>query len=143
MTKVINSNSGGDQLPTATDAECKVRRAFLVNSGAIKPAAKADVVIKKDGSQVLSTRKSSREWRKKLIDQGVISPHSDYNPPVSRGKYTPSDEGEYDPQPIESEEEYVRRRNNYLWMISDILRARRELRLVLGKKSDSDPDWYF
>ena len=143
MTRVINSNSV-EQLPLATDAECKIRRSLLIASGAIKPAAKADIIARKDGTQVLSTRKSSKAWRQKLIDQGVINTSFVYIPTSdSKCGYVPSDEGEYDPQPIGSESEYIRRKNNYLWMISDILRTRRELRLVLGKKAEDDPDWYF
>lgn len=143
MTKVINTKNSGDQLPLATDAECKVRRALLVASGAIKPAGKAEVITKKDGSQVLSTRRSSRAWRNKLIEQGLIDPNMSYESPSDRSDYIPSDEGEYSPKPVESDEEYARRKHNYLWMIADILRTRRELKLILGKKSDNDPDWYF
>ncbi len=141
MAKVINSKSE-DQLPVASDAECKVRRAMLVNSGVIIPANKSDVITKKDGSQVLSTRRSSRALRKQLIEQGIINPNFTYEA-TDREGFVPSEEGEYDPQPIQSDAEYERRKNNYLWMISDILRTRRELRLILGKKADDDPDWYF
>ena len=141
--KVINSNESSDQLPVASDAECKVRRALLVSGGVIKPAGKSETIIKKDGTQVLSTRKSSRAWRQKLIDQGIIDPNPSYTPATSREGFTPDDEGEYSTQPINSDEEYERRKSVYLWMVSDILRTRRELRLILGKKSENDPDWYF
>jgi hypothetical protein len=141
MTKVINSNE--DQLPLADEAECKMRRALLIANGTIVPVGKVDIISKKDGSQVLSTRKTSKVWRAQLIDQGVIDPEPVYETFNIRRGCTSDEEGEYDPQPIRSEGEYARRKSNYLWMISDILRVRRELKLVLGKKSDDDPDWYF
>jgi len=142
MTKLINSND--EQLPLANEIECKVRRALLVASGTIMPVGKADIITKKDGSQVLSTRRSSKEWRTKLIEQGIIDPECQYEPVSGvRSGNLSREEGEYNPQPIQSDKEYMRRKDNYLWMISDILRVRRELRLVLGKKADDDPDWYF
>lgn len=141
MIKVINSND--EQLPLASEEECTTRRAFLVFNGTIKPAGKTDVTVKKDGSQALSTRRSSRALRNKLIEQRIINPEPSYKAPIIRCRHTASEEGEYDPQPIKSDNEYIRRRDNYLWMVSDILRVRRELKLVLGKKADNDPDWYF
>lgn len=143
MTRIINSNEDASQLPLASESECKTRRALLISSGVIKPAGKAELVEKKDGPQALSTRKSSRAWRRKLIDQGIIDPDPTYKPALTRRNYSPSDEGQYEPKPIQSEEEYIRRRNNYLWMVSDILKTRKNLRLILGKKADNDPDWYF
>ena len=141
MVKLINSND--EQLPLAGETECRVRRAFLIAGGIIKPAGKVDIIVKKDGSQVLSTRRSSKEWRSKLIEQGIIEPDFEYKPVSVRTGNLCREEGTYDPQPIRSDEEYERRRDNYLWMISDLLRVRRELKLVLGKKDDEDPDWYF
>lgn len=142
MTKMINSNN--EQLLFANDAECKDRRSFLIETGAIVPANKADLVTKKDGSVVLSTRRPSRELRNNLIEQQIIDPDFQYKSGqrVRDGNLS-REEGEYDPQPIKNEEEYVRRRDNYLWMISNILHVRRELKLVLGKKLDEDPDWHF
>jgi len=141
MTKLLNTKKNSDT-PIATDTECKARRSVLIAMGAIVPARKADLITKKDGSIILSTRKQSRIKRQRLVDQGIVDenlcelvPHD-----VS---HKSANEGEYKVKPIQSNAAYLRRRQSYFRIMQEILHSRKELKLILGKKNDNDPDWYF
>jgi len=136
--KLIKSN---EELPLATEEECKERREMLISGGVVKPAGKTELT-KRDGNNILSTKKYSKSYRQKLIDNGLIITSFEYIP-ISRNNYIPSEEGVYNPKPIRTDEEYNNRKNNYLWMTSNMLKTRRDLKLILGKRSDNDPDWYF
>jgi hypothetical protein len=111
--------------------ECENRRVTLIDIGTIKPV----------GSNSPNTTKDKRE---RLISMGIITPipHSQFIP-EEKNDYTPSNIGVYVSTPIQSESEYERRKNNYFWMICDIIQTRRELGLNLDSKSEVDPDWYF
>lgn len=135
-------NTKHDDKPLATDKECEAYRETLIATGIIKPAPRSELIEKKDGTIILSTRRDSRARRERLIEGGVLDPTlcqlvTNPNP------HTPKGEGEYSPKPIESEEEYDRRKRAYFRVMQEILRSRKDLRLVLGKKNDKDPEWYF
>jgi hypothetical protein len=130
------------ELPFASDADCATRRAILISCGVIVPAAKTDYISKKDGSEVISTYRSSRAWRRKLIEQGIIDPKPEYVSTYRRDHMS-GDEGHYESKPITSDDEYERKKEVYLWMVSDILRTRKRLKLVFGEKPENCPDWYF
>jgi len=135
-------NTKRNDEPFATDEECKARRSVLIAMGVIKPATKSDLIEKKDGTIILSTRKESRAGRKQLIDQGIIDPtFCELIPDKSfhKGK----EEGEFKSRPIKSKEEYDKRKQAYFRIMQEILKSRKDLRLVLGKKNDNDPEWYF
>jgi len=133
--------------PIATDRECKVRRGLLISLGVITPCKQP--VVKKGFATTISTEKSARNLRKDLINRGFISPmvnadNSTSFCEVARShSHVPHEEGEYRSRPIQSDEEYDRRRQAYFRMIQEILYSRKKLKLVIGKKRDTDPDWYF
>lgn len=139
MIKIVNSN---DQLPFATDAECKLHRVSLIANGSILPGSKSEVITRKDGTQVLSTKHASRTMRERLIEQGLINPNPEYPGRQTDLDYHGKEEGKYEVTPITTDAEYQRKRALYLWMVHDILKARRELKLVFGQRAD-DPDWFF
>lgn len=129
--------------PIATDAECEFRRSQLIAAGVIKPCD-GKTLINKKNSIAVSTKKSSRIQRNTLIAKGFITPmefRSDPPEPVIK-VVEPKEEGEYHIKPI-TDVNYQRRKEMYLWVIQDILLARKKLNIMPVKKSDSDPDWYF
>jgi hypothetical protein len=133
--------------PIATDRECRAWRSLLISLGVITPCKQP--VVKKGFATTISTEKSARNLRKNLIDKGLISPMVDANNfssfcEIKRShSYVSSEEGEYRPRPVRSDEEYYRRRQVYFRMIQEVLYSRKKLKLVIGKKKDTDPDWYF
>jgi len=131
-----------NEKPLATDEECEVRRRILIATGVIKPALKSELIERKDGTVILSTRRDSRAKRERLIEQGIIDPTL-YQLSIDPSPYTSGGEGEYNPRSIESEEEYDRRKRAYFRIMQEILKSRKDLKLILGKKSDKDPEWYF
>ena len=149
--RVLNTKSVENELPVATDQECQERREFLVKRGVIKPADKLSIINRKSSPPLLSTRAANKEMRRKFIEQGIIKPmmnmlsmKATFCELAPRGKRPcSSEEGEYRPRPIESDEEYFRRRQAYFRAIQEIFYARKKLKLVLGKKRENDPDWYF
>lgn len=117
----------------ATNKECIYRRNFLINAGIITPGN-----IDKD------------RRREDLIKCGLIQPlffkdgsikYCDL--PPNRNYLFYSSEGEYKSKPIISDNDYYRRRQVYFRMIQEVLHSRISLNLILGKKKNSDPDWYF
>jgi len=154
MTKIINSNEEKqkDILPLATDRECRDRRSLLVLLGVIKSGNKSEIIFRKDALPVVSTRKTCRVMREKLIEREIIQPIRELKdgnitfcklPPRKKRRIVEREEGEYKPRPIETDEDYYRRRQVYFRMIQEILYSRKKLKLILGKKKDDDPDWYF
>lgn len=144
MVKVINAKKvKSADLPLATDQECIERRKLLIRSGVIAPANKDSIVFRKNSSPVVNTLESSRTMRKKLIGAGIISTELCYVEPGERRCGGSNDQGEYSPRQITSDEEYERRKQIYFRMMQEILRSRRDLKLILGPKKDDDPDWYF
>ena len=131
-----------NEKPLATDEECTIRRNELIAAGVIQPASKSDLIERKDGSIILSTRKNNYGKRKDLISKGVIDANLCELIPET-GKHQVKEEGEYVSKPITSELEYFRRKQVYFRMMQEILKSRKELKLILGKKNDNDPDWYF
>ena len=131
-----------NEKPLATDKECQIRRSKLIAAGVIQPAPKSDLIERKGGSITLSTRKNNYGKRKKLISKGIIDSNLCHLIPET-GKYKAKEEGEYVSNPIVSELEYFRRKQIYFRMIQEILMSRKELKLILGKKNENDPDWYF
>ena len=140
--KVINTVDKQEDKPIATDEECQVRRNILISSGVVVPAHKSDLITKKDGSVILSTRKSGLARRKELIEKGLIDENLCQLLP-NNVPYQPKEEGEYRCKSIRSEEEYDRRKRAYFRAMQEILHSRKELKLILGKKDDNDPEWYF
>lgn len=152
MVKIINSNKTVQELPIATNRECCDRRNLLVTFGIIKPNNKPDIIFKKDAIPTISTRKTCGNQRKNLIKCGIIQPIEELDdgsitfcelPPKGNRGTINKDEGEYKPQPIKTDEEYYRRRQVYFRMIQEIIYSRKKNKLILGKKKDNDPDWYF
>lgn len=140
MSRVINAN---DSMLFASDSECLERRAQLINAGIIVPANTSELIQKKDGSFVVSTIQSSKEMRKTLISSGLIDPNLCRLLPEKDRPISNLEEGEYKPRPIKTEQEYLRRKQAYFRIMQEILFSRKDLGLVLGKKEDGDPDWYF
>ena len=110
------------ELDIATDEECVERRNELIRAGIIKPNSKNSL-------------------RKNLINKGIIEPNPSY-PLFKSNKTECPDEGEYSVKPIENEEEYNRKKDMYLWMVHDILRTRKKLKLIF-KVNNNESDWYF
>lgn len=124
-----------NNLPLANNEECKLQRKTLIENGIITPNPKNKL-------KIVSTIQTSRSFRKKLIRAGIIDPNPSYRG-SGNNQFVPKEEGEYNPKPIITEEEYYRRRDNYFWMIYDILRVRRELNLDISAKKPDEPSWYF
>lgn len=124
----------------STDSECLQLRNELIKRKIIKPGNPKDIITKGD-NKILSSSKGNRELREYLVDIGVIDP----NPcAISKGNYSElPEEGEYSPKKILSDEEYNKRKNNYFRIMQEMIFARRDLKLILGKKNENDPDWFF
>lgn len=130
------------ELLEATEQECIDRRNLLIANGIITPANKSEI-IKKNREEVISTRKEVLNKRKQLIKQGIINPRlcgiiHEKNIVVKN-----NDEGEYNPKKISNNGEYLRRRSIYFRMLQEIIFARIDLKLILGKKNSNDPEWIF
>jgi len=144
MVQTVNSND----LAFATDKECRNRRRLLIAFGVITPN-KTGIISKKRASPVMSTEKNSKNLREDLIRRGIISPvdpkegGSFIDLPPHRPHICSKDEGEYNPKPVKNDEDYRRRRDTYFRIIQEILHSRDKLKLILGEKRDTDPDWYF
>jgi hypothetical protein len=142
MTKMINSKRGEKDLPYATDEECLEMRNRLVAKDHIVPG---DMEYGR-GGKVRTTA-----LRKQLVAHGFLNPVERLPGGVpsfcetipNSEPYRGSEEGEYSCRQIGSSDEYLRRRQAYFRMLQEILHSRRELRLVLGQKKSTDPDWYF
>ena len=134
----------------ASDEECLNIRNSLIEKGIIVPG-KSNLIKKNGVLPTVSTKKYSKNLREDLINREFIFPvELQEDGSISycklipyRGKYFPKEEGEYKSKPIKNNRDYIRRKQIYFRMIQEILYSRRELKLVLGKKEDSDPDWYF
>lgn len=146
MTKMINSKRGEKELPFATDEECLEMRNRLVAKGHIVPGNMEQEQEQGHGGMVRTAVS-----RKQLVECNLLKPiersmrgelsfcETIPNPEPYRG----SEEGEYSCRQIRSYNEYLRRRQAYFRMLQEVLHSRRELRLVLGQKRSTDPDWYF
>lgn len=106
----------------ATTEECQQLRKELISKGYIK-------------------RSKHISKRNKLIRRGIIVENIEY--PKLRTKHIVKGEGEYKVKKIRTNKEYNHKKELYFWMLSDILRVRRELKLELGNSSSKDPKWYF
>jgi hypothetical protein len=138
--KVLNVKR--NELQFATNQECAERREYLIKTGVIKPAGKNDVIFKRNSDPIVNTIKTSRKMRQKLIDNGIISTDLCKVEPA-RDCGVVNEQGDYKVRPIKSEDEYERRKNMYFRIMQEILHSRRDLKLILISKRDSDPDWYF
>ena len=129
-----------NELPIATDDECKQLREHLLNKNFIKTAGKNDTIMIKNNIAV-NTKKSSLLKRKELLSKGTIS---DVFCNIPKGKSYPCEEkGEYVAKPINNDVEYNARKSVYFRMMQEILRSRQDLKLILGPKNSKDPDWFF
>ena len=129
-----------NELPIATDDECKQLREHLLNKNVIKAAGKNDVVMVKNNI-VINTKKTSLLKRKELISKGIIS-DALYDIPKSKG-YVCEEKGEYVVKPINNDVEYKARKSVYFRMMQEILQSRQDLKLILGPKNSKDPDCFF
>ncbi len=125
-----------ENLIEATDQETAERRQFLIDNGIIS----------------LSSGANESKWRKELIKRGTIEPIERLPcgeityvklSPSQKIKSINKEEGEYKIKPIVSEEDYNRKKNAYFRSLQELLFSRRDLNLIVGKKNDNDPDWYF
>lgn len=140
MSRIINS---GEEVVFATEEECLERRESLISAGIITPANKNDIILSKDGNIVVSTKESCAIERKKLIDVGLINIDLCNLLPEKNRPVCAAEEGEYKSRPIKTDCEYERRKAAYFRMMQEILYSRKDLNLILAKKEDTDPDWYF
>lgn len=93
------------------------------------------------------------ERRQHLIAIGIINPGSGKAPTKNSGTFEPAprkerrinindipEDGSYRCRPIRNDDQYERRRQNYLHMLQSVLRARRDLKLefepMRGHKKD-------
>lgn len=130
------------ELLEASEQECIGRRNLLIAAGIITPANKNEI-IRRGGEEVASTKKDILSKRKQLIKQGIINPRLCKIIHEKDIVVENNEEGEYNPKRISSDEEYLRRRSVYFRMLQEIIFARIDLRLVLGKKNSNDPEWIF
>ena len=130
------------ELELATDAQCAARRRALIKAGIITER-NCNLIKKGDGSVAVSTKDYSSQLRKGLVERGILDSKYIEIPPAKYEKPLRTEEGEYKVRPIKTKEQYDRRKIIYLRMLQEILISRRELGLVLGPKSDKDPDWIF
>jgi len=128
-----------EELMYATDSESELRRQELINAGLIKVSS--DVVSLKNGDVSVSTKSNRYKERLHLISKGMIK--------VSLCNLRPEnvaerkEEGEYKSRVPQSDAEYVRRKAAYFRMLQEVLYSRRELNLILGRKDEKDPEWFF
>ena len=122
-----------------TDEESSLIREQLIDAGILTPAKEHELSVKKN-DMVFSTSGKTKLLRQKLIDDGFISEDRIELMPKVKSKAT--EEGVYFPKPIKTEEDYERKRAVYLYMVQDILIARRELKLELGPVK-SNEGWMF
>lgn len=125
-----------ENLIEATEQETAERRQFLIDNNIIS----------------LSSGANESKWRKELVKSGTIEPierlpcgeitYVKLSPP-QKIKSINKEEGEYKIKPIVSEADYDRKKNAYFRSLQELLFSRRDLNLIVGKKNDNDPDWYF
>lgn len=133
---MINEN----ELPVATDDECKQLREHFLNRNVIKVANKNDIIMFKNNIMV-NTKNSSLLKRKELLNKGIIS---DTFCDIPKSKhYSCEEKGEYIVKPINNDVEYKARKSVYFRMMQEILRSRQDLKLILGPKNSKDPEWFF
>lgn len=140
MSRVINSD---EEALFASDNECSERRQQLIDAGILIPANKNELVQRRDGSLVVSTKQTSKDKRHDLINSGMLNIglcnlFPEINRPISK-----SEEGEFKSRSIKTDLEYQRRKAAYFRIMQEVLFSRTDLNLILGKKENSDPDWYF
>lgn len=138
--KIINTEM--NTIEFATDNECQERRNFLITCGYIKPANRSELSSKGE-INVVSTKRFAHKKRSELISLGIIDQSLCKLIPEIGDFPSNREEGEYKVKPIITEEQYQRRKMAYFRMIQEILFSRRDLNLILGKREDTDPDWYF
>lgn len=140
MSRVINSD---EETLFASDNECLERRQQLIDAGIITPANKGELIQRRDGNLVISTKQISREKRQNLIKSKMLNINlcdlfPEANRPISK-----SEEGEFKSRSIKTDLEYQRRKAAYFRIMQEVLFSRTDLDLILGKKENNDPDWYF
>lgn len=125
------------ELMEATEMEANERREQLIAAG------------------IISTRRTEltpEEMRTLLVCRGIIKPVEKledgtvtYCPLPERlnVRSTNPEEGEYRVKPIVSESDYERRKMVYFRSLQELLFARRHLNLIVGKKEEKDPEWFF
>ena len=142
MTQKINT-----QIPEATDVEATERRNSLIESGVITPGSPVE-----RAAAIPLNELTPFEARLLFIKDGAIKPVERLSDntvtycelPASRNvKSTNVEEGEYRVKPIVSEEDYSRRKMVYFRSLQELLFARRDLNLIVGKKELTDPEWFF
>ena len=126
-------------IPMATDRECAQRRQQLIDAGIL--TENTSDLVDREGEPYVCTHEYSQRLRANLERQGLVS--SEYYDVPSLTLRKGSEEGEYKVCPIRSQAQYERRRLLYFRMLQEILVSRRELKLSLKPKQDSDPDWIF
>ena len=134
---IINS-----KMEFATEQDCIDRRQELINAEILTPAGEEELIVK-DSIVYISTTKQSDEERNKLINKNIINPNPCDLIPEKNRKTSNLEEGEIKNKCVRSKVEYLRRRAAYFRMMQEIIFSRRDLNLVLAKKSDRDPDLYF
>ena len=142
MTQQINT-----QIPEATDVEATERRNSLIESRVITPGSP----VERKASLSLNEL-TPFETRMLLIKQGAIKPVERLEdgsvtycelPEKQNVKSTNVEEGEYRVKPILSESDYLRKKMVYFRSLQELLFARRDLNLIVGKKEFTDPEWFF
>jgi hypothetical protein len=126
----------------ATDQEMQARREQLIEAGVICPGNKINTL----------NEMSPSETREFFVARGTIQPverRADGSvsycalPPPRKNLSTNSEEGEYCLQPLRTENDYLRRKQVYFRSLQELLFARRDLNLIVGRKDINDPEWYF
>jgi hypothetical protein len=137
------SNNKYLELPEATDNEAQMRRDRLIKLGVIS----TNITQQRENQNM-----SPEEIRSKLIQSGVIKPVEKLKdgrvtycdlPQKLNIKSTNNEEGEYRVKPIVSESDYERKKMVYFRSLQELLFARRHLNLIVGKKEENDPEWFF
>lgn len=106
-------------LPFATDEECEQFRARLIRAGKIIPARRAF---------------TATAAKTPIMDGNSLPP------PKRRNAADIPEEGVYKVRRIKSDEEYERRKHNYLIMLQSILKSRIELGLEFGEQHEDSEE---
>lgn len=128
----------------ANEQETIEQRNKLIAAGIITPG-------KPKQAEKTLEQMSPEETRQYFINRGTIKPvelvddRATYCelPRKIRHYNLNTEEGEYHPSPIKTDVDYYRRRQVYFRMLQELLFARRNLNLIVGRKEPNDPDWYF
>jgi len=113
----------------ATEQECIERRNEFINAGIIKPGT--------------HTPQETREF---LIANGTIKPVTRVDgkmiycdlPPQKKYSNLNTEEGEYKVLPINTDEDYNRRKQVYFRMLQEVVTSRQELGLIINFEKENE-----